>query len=106
MATSPFTHETRSEVVSTHLDGCEKLRMPISLRLLIQTAKPAHISTADFLLKGALDSYLLSLISAGYYESVQGTLDSLFGPHGNGRVPRGTGVVLGNGRALLDVESA
>ena len=99
MTPNPFLLETRSDVVSTHLSVCEKLRMPSSLHRLIKLAKPQHVSTADYLLKGALDQYLHHQISVGRYDLVQGTLVALFGPDGNGSAREATGVAGGNGSA-------
>lgn len=99
MAPNPFLLETRSDVVSTHLTACEKLRMPSSLHRLLKLAKPQHISTADYLLKSALDQYLLHQISDGRYDLVQDTLAALFGPDGHGTTREATGVACGNGTA-------
>lgn len=44
MTPNPFLLETRSDVVSTHLTACEKLRMPSSLHRLLKLAKPQHIA--------------------------------------------------------------
>lgn len=97
MAPNPFTDETRSEVVSMHLEDMPKLRMPSSLFKLLRIVKPQNMSTQDYLMKGGLDSYLIHQISLGRYDVVQTTLGALFGTPGNGMHRRATDVVNGNG---------
>lgn len=80
MTLNPFTGETRAKVVTIRSDSPRRLRMPSSLHRLLKHCKPTYLSESDFLLKGALDEYLLHEISVGRYDRVQTALEVFFGP--------------------------
>ena len=104
MPLNAFTQEVRDQVVSLNREGCEKLRLPLSLRKIIQACKPASVSIPDWLLKGALDATLYQLISVGRYDLVEATMRAagvLTGYAAETREPAtpqvATNVVSGNG---------
>ena len=97
---NPFQSESKTAMLSINLEGvCKKLRMTPTLHDFLISTKPAHISFGDYLARGALDQWLLHLVSLGRYDEVQSTLAALFGPPRNASASVGTGVPSGNGNA-------
>lgn len=75
---NPFTDETRTPVWDVGVpDLVDQLRTPTSLNWLKHEAKPADVSLGTFLLKSALDQYLIAEIIAGRYRHVTTTLVGL-----------------------------
>ena len=75
---NPFTDETRHAVWEPSVEGLvDQLRAPRSLDWLRQEAKPADVPLGTFLLKSALDEYLIGEIIAGRYRHVTTTLVGL-----------------------------
>lgn len=75
---NPFTDEKRTPVWEAGVEGLvDQMRAPTSLDWLKHEAKPSDVSMGTFLLKSALDEYLIGEIIAGRYRHVTTTLVSL-----------------------------
>lgn len=74
MPLNAFTQEVRDQVTSINREGCEKLRQPLSLRLVAEACKPRDKSMADWMLKGNLDAALIAHIYAGRYDLAYATM--------------------------------
>ncbi len=72
--------ETKGPVWSPDIRHfCTQLRVQPGLDFLRYEAKPDNVGLGDFILKSALDQFLIGLIIGGRYQEVSKTLVRLFG---------------------------